>query len=138
MTDPRPKRKAIPLGVKLAAALIALGMDPDDVEWDHDPAIGMRPINPETGDTIPPANDPRAIVPRLGAAHKAKTFGDHRPLSGDVSQIAKIKRVDRKHEEFRQRLLAKATGEPVAAPTKHKGPAIPSRPFPKRKKPWTT
>src|ERR1700749_4999245 len=101
----------MPLKVKLQAALIALGLDPDDVDFDHVPPLVMRPINPETGDTIPPANDPRYIVPLSRAVHRAKTFGDHVPLSGDVSKIAKMKRVGTKETEFRARLLAKGSAE---------------------------
>lgn len=126
------KRPHMPLRIKLAAALHALGLDPDDVQFDHSPALGMRPINPETGDTEPPANDWHFIVPLAGASHKAKTFGDHRPLSGDVSQIAKTKRVDKAETEFRRRLLAKATGE-LAPETKRKR-SIPGRPWPKRRR----
>ena len=111
------------LGVKLAACLIRLGIDPEDVEWDHDPALAMRPIDPATGDTIPPANDPKHIVPLASARHKAKTFGDHVPLSGDVSKIRKLDRIEADQAAFRARLLAKEIGEPVV--TK-------KRPWPKR------
>jgi hypothetical protein len=122
----------MPLSVKLASALIALGLDPDDVDFDHDPALAMRPIDPETGDTIPPANDPRAIVPRASAAHKIKTAGTHVPLSGDISKIAKLKDVEKKEAAFRARLLARDTGEDPPA-TKKK--AWPKRPFSSRRKP---
>lgn len=121
----------MPLGVKLKAALHALGMDPDDVEWDHDPALAMRPIDPDTGDTIPPANDWRSIVPKTSAAHDKKTFGNHVPLSGDVSKIAKLKRVEEAQATFRSRLLAKEAGEPP--PPKGKR-AWGKRAFPKRAK----
>lgn len=127
------RRSHMPLSVKLSAALIALGLDPKAVEYDHCPALGMRPRDPVTGVYDPPENDARYIVPRSTADHKAKTFGDHVPLSGDVSKIAKLKDVSRKHVEFRDRLLAKGTGAPAPAPGKRKQ-KIPSRPFPKRGK----
>ena len=126
MSD-KPKRPYMPLAVKLAACLHLLGIDPDNVEFDHDPSLGMRPRDPETGDWIPPANDPRHIVPRSADGHKLKTFGDHVPLSGDVSKIAKLDRIEKEQAAFRARLLAKETGEPVV-----KRKAWPKRPFPKR------
>ena len=119
------------VGVKLRAALYALGLDPDDVDFDHQPSLAMRPINEATGDTIPPSNDPRYIVPLARAAHKAKTFGSHVPLSSDVAQIAKMKRVERSSADFRARLLAKDAGEP---PPAKKGKAWPKRPFGSRPK----
>lgn len=122
----RPKRKKIPIGVKLKSALHALGLDPDDVQYDHDPALGMRPVDPATGDTTPPANDWRHIVPRASAEHKVKTFGNHAPLSGDVSKIAKLNRVEGEQAAFRARLLAKHGGE---APAPKKGRPWPSRGF---------
>lgn len=116
----------MPLAVKLASALYALGIDPDDVDFDHDPALAMRPIDPETGDTIPPANSPRHIVPRPRAAHKAKTFGSHVPLSGDVQKIKKLRRVEKDEAAFRARLLAKESGD---TPAPKRGRAWPKRKF---------
>ena len=121
----------MPLRVKLAAALFALGLDPKTTEFDHDPALGLRPVDPETGDTVPAANDPKHIVPRARAAHRHKTVGDHRPLSGDISRIAKLKDVERKEAAFRQRLLAKTAGERAPKPKRRSRP-IPARPFQKR------
>lgn len=116
----------MPLAVKLAAALHALGLDPSAVDFDHDPALGLRPRDPETGDTIPPANDWRHIVPRDRRAHHDKTFGTHVPLSGDVSKIAKVKRLSAEQEAFRARLLTKGSDAP-ARPS-----SWPKRPFAKR------
>jgi hypothetical protein len=117
------KRPFMPLSVKLASALHALNLD-GPVEWDHCPPLAMRPVDPETGDTIPPASDPHYIVPRSVEAHKAKTFGDGRPLSGDISQIAKTKRIEQDEAAFRAALLAKTPGQP-----REKRSRIPSRPF---------
>lgn len=102
----------MPVGVKLAAALHALGLDPEAVDFDHAPSLAMRPIDPTTGDTIPPANDWRFIVPIARADHRAKTFGNHVPLSSDVSKIAKVKRIGKSEAAFRERLLSKDAGEP--------------------------
>jgi hypothetical protein len=130
-----PNRRRMPLSVKLASALHALGLDPANVDFDHDPAISLRPIDPATGDTIPPQLDPRYIVPRSRADHARKTFGDSKPLSGDVSLAAKVKRVEAKRADFRHRLLAKADPDMVATAPKRRLRAIPSRPFPKKRKP---
>jgi len=123
----RPPRKPIPLKVRLEAALLALGLDPADVEWDHAPALGLRPVNAAGDDYDPPQHDPLYIVPRPTVRHARKTNGDPAvPLSGDKAKIAKTKRLEARHAEFRARLLAK-DGHPP-------GPAKPSR-WPKRKFP---
>jgi hypothetical protein len=119
------KRRHIPLSVKLTAALYALHLDPDNVEWHHEPPISHRPIDPDTGDTDPPMNDARHIVPMAKDAHRERTAG----VGGDTSIAAKLKRVDRKHEEFRARILAKEPGE--KAPRRSR---FPCRPFQKRPK----
>lgn len=60
--------------------------------------------------------------------NKAKTFGTHVPLSGDISKIAKVKRLTKKEEAFRARLLAPT--EKPSCPTSRwpKGRKIPHRP----------
>lgn len=115
-------RRHMSLQVKLDAALIALGLDPADVDWDHAPSLAMRPVDESTGDTIPPSNDPRYIVPRARAAHRAKTFGDGSPLSGDVQKIRKMQRVEKDYAAFRARVLAKVIGEPPAPKSKRAWP----------------
>lgn len=122
----------MPLAVKLASALYALGLDPANVDFDHQPPLGMRPKNPETGETVPAPNDPRYIVPLARAAHKAKTFGNHVPLSGDVQKIKKIQRIEKDQAAFRARLLAKDAGE--ASPAKKGRRPWPKRAFPSRPK----
>lgn len=111
MPSTRSKRPHIPIKAKLHAALYALGLDPSLVEFDHDPSLGMRPYDEITGEYSPPANDPRYIVPRQKSDHAIKTDGTHVPLSGDKSKIAKVRRISRKQEEFRQRLLEKLPKE---------------------------
>jgi hypothetical protein len=99
------KRPHMPMKVKLDACLLRLGLDPDDVEWDHDPALelraaflieqspwesSLRPIwvtldgvpHSVLWDsegvpyyTIPDANDPLYLVPRSKADHRRKTNG---------------------------------------------------------------
>lgn len=128
------KRKAIPDRVKLIATLRRFGLKIEDVQYDHNPALALRPINPHTGDTIPPANDPDFIDMLLIAEHKEKTFGrggEKRitTADGDVGKIAKMDRVTAAQEDFRRRMLAKDQGE---EPPKRKSKWA-SRPFPSRK-----
>lgn len=104
MTRPQ-RRKSIPVKAQLHAALYQLGFEPHEVDLDHDPALGLRVYDEATGDTIPPANDPRYLVWRPKAEHKLKTTGrkGESDLSvtgnGDVSRIAKVERLLKKKEE---------------------------------------
>ena len=115
-----PKRKKIPLKVKLEACLHMLGLDPDDVEWDHDPALGVRPINEDGTDYDPPQHDPRYITPRSRENHAEKTNGTKATTAGsDKNRIAKVNRILGKTKQ----------GQPKRAWPK--GRKIQSRPFPK-------
>jgi hypothetical protein len=109
------KRIRIPLWVKLEAALIALGLDPDAVDWHHEPPLKMRPWTGEDYD--PPQLDPRHIVPMPRVNHRQRT------ATADIPAIAKTRRVTKAELEFRERLLARMNGEP-RTPGKW-----PSRPF---------
>ena len=79
----RPKRKPIPLKVKLEACLMILrdhGILPKDVmfvEWDHFPALELRRVNEAGDDWSPSQHDPRFIQPLASSAHALKTDGDH-------------------------------------------------------------
>ncbi|MCO5730147.1 hypothetical protein [Rhizobium sp. SSA_523] len=115
----RPKRKAIPDRVKLIAALRRIGLTITEVQFDHNPALELRPVNPHTGDTIPPANDPDHIDMLLLVEHKEKTFGrggEKRATTADsdIGRIAKVRRLTKKQEEMRQRMLARSQGEKPA------------------------
>jgi len=113
------KRVAIPAAVKLRSALIALGLDPDHVEWHHEPSLKLRPW---TGtDYDPPANDPAHIVPMAKAEHRKRT------AEVDVPVIAKVRRITKAHLEFRERVLARRAGSPKP-PSKWR-----SRPFQTKK-----
>lgn len=132
-------RKAIPDRVKLIAALRRMGLTIEQVQFDHNPALALRPINPETGDTIPPANDPEHIDLLLITEHKSKTFGKGgekrvTTAGSDIHAIARMKRLEEQHEEARRRMLAKATGDEPEQPKKKPGRKWGSRPFPKRRK----
>lgn len=116
MTERRPKRKRIPDRVKLIAALAAMGLTIEEVEFDHDPALGIRRVNPATGDTIPPANDPKHIKMLLIADHKVKTFGPGgekriTTAGSDIHKINKIKNLSKAQEESRRRILEKPPRE---------------------------
>lgn len=135
----RPKRKAIPDRVKLIAALRRMGLTITEVQFDHNPALWLRPINPLTGDTIPPANDPDHIDMLLLVEHKTKTFGrggDKRitTAGSDIGNISKTRRVSADHEEFRRRMLAKDAGEEPPVEKQKRKSKWPSRPFSRRKK----
>ena len=129
MTNLRPPkgfRPHMPMAVRIKAALLMLGLDPDAVQWDHDPALQLRVWNEAAGDTIPAANDPRYITPRARDDHNRKTNGTKATTYGsDKHAIAKAKRM----EEARAALEA---GEAKAAKRKWASRKIPSRPFPKR------
>ena len=112
----RPKRKPIPLKARLEACLLLLKIDPKDVQWDHDPPLGLRSINDAGTDYEPPQHDPQYIQPLSAAAHALKTDGDHVPLSGDKSRISKAKRIRGKAGPARsQGVQAACDGLPATA-----------------------
>ena len=157
------KRPSMGLGVKLASALIALGFHPraaahaagiklpdmppllndktfgrDDVEiqWDHDPALALRPRDmvSEVGERVdywPRANDPRFITPRAKPDHARKTDGNPAvPLSGDKSMIAKVARLERRNLERKIAECAAGLRMDIEVPA----PKRPKRSWPKGRK----
>ncbi len=137
-------RKQIPIGVKLQATLMMLGFTEEEIaggiDWNHNPPLALRFVDPETGRLVPDANDPRHIEPLRRDDHHIRTFG--RPATtagGDIHAIAHTRRLGKKEAEFRARLLAKADGQAVA-PAKHKRPiqsrgfSDQPRPFPNQRK----
>ncbi|CCF19089.1 conserved protein of unknown function [Pseudorhizobium banfieldiae] len=134
----RAVRKKIPDKVKLIAALKRMGLTIEQVQFDHNPALALRPINPLTGDTIPPANDPDHIELLMITEHQKKTYGKSgekvvTTAGSDIGNIAKVRRLTQQQEEARRRMLAKDQGEKPEC-TKSKWP---KRPFPKRQKKGT-
>ena len=115
------KRRHMPVSVQLHACLILLGFNPDEpIEWHHSIPLSHRPILAD-GRYEPDENDPRYIVPMQKAEHRERT------AKIDVPIAAKIKRLSKKQEAFRGRLLAKQTGDdPPRDVRKHR---IQSRPF---------
>lgn len=123
------KRPHMPVSVQRDAALIALGLDPNDVEWHHQPALALRLIDIETGKYTPDANDPRYIVPLATKEHRERT------AKIDIPQAAKTKRLEKAQEAFRAAMVAKTTGDdPPRDVKRHR---IPSRPFQKGKRPMS-
>jgi hypothetical protein len=100
VNDRVPKRKAIPMGVKLQACLRMMGYDSEDeIEWDHIPALARRAVNEDGTDWVPAQLDPEYIRPMRKADHARKTTGRKGTSklssdgNGDTTQAAKIKRI---------------------------------------------
>ena len=128
-------RKAIPLSIKLAVALRMLGfVKGQRVDFDHDPALGLRDWDEEKQDFIPPQLDADFIVIRTEPDHDRKTNGNGATSYGsDKHAIAKIDRVSNAVEAFRRRLLAKADPD-IDAPPRERS-KIPSRGFSRQHRP---
>lgn len=115
-------RKHIPLGVKVKACLLIMGFSEADIvagviDFDHYPALGLRPVDPETGKMTPDPNDFRYIQPLRKPDHKVKTSGRRgeklvTTANADQGKIAKVERIVKQRDEAARRLLAKSTGEP--------------------------
>lgn len=121
------------LAVKLAAVLYRLGFDVGAaVEWHHTPALINRPWNATTGDTVPPANDPRYIVPLAPEAHKVCTHGPGgekriTTAGSDRHQRDKRERLAEGQAEMRRRMLAKDSAEPPAPAKRSRWASRPMR-----------
>jgi hypothetical protein len=137
MTRPLVKdvRKDIPLRVKLAVALRMLGfVKGQRVDFDHDPALGLRDWDEAAQDFIPPQLDPEFITIRSKPAHDVKTNGNSATSYGsDKHAIAKIDRVSEAVEAFRRRMLAKFDPE-INAPSRPRSKIL-SRGFSREHRP---
>jgi hypothetical protein len=145
------RRKAIPDRVKLLATLREMGLKIDEIHYDHNPALELRGWDEERRDTIPPANDAEHIdlmmirdikrcneCGRSIGSHHEKTFGTKATTAGsDIHRIAKMRRLTKKQEEFRSRVMAKVSPDDIVTADVKKKPKqkIPNRGFPKRVKP---
>ncbi len=98
----------------------------DELQLDHDPALGLRRFNPDTGEYRPRANDHRFMAYKPKERHLKKTTGRNpgaertvTSKGSDIWLMAKFRKLGRKPGGRRW----------------PKGPRskIPSRPFPKRK-----
>lgn len=115
------------VGVKLAACLDALGLTGVEIQFDHDPALGLREFDPATGKYVPDEHDPRFIRPRPTAEHRVKTHGAGATTAG--SDIGKMKKLRHLREDplggeaFRAKILE------VKALPRAERKKWPSRPF---------
>lgn len=132
------KRRKPSVGLGLSVALLQLGLDPKHARLDHTPPLGLREKVEHPDKTVtytPDEHDPLFMqwlddggAERALGSHNRKTFGSKATTAdGDLAKIAKSKRVARQQEEFRRRMLAKATGKPKPTPPRRK------RQWPKRK-----
>jgi hypothetical protein len=143
LAPPKGFRKAIPDLVKLKVVIRQNSLCAtcgerlgklEDTQFDHAPALQLRCWDPEAKDTIPPSNDVDHIFAKHTDCHAAKTFGSKASKrGGDVTEIARTKRIAKDTEAFRQRILAKSDPD-IELPPDRKKKRWPSRPFPKRGK----
>lgn len=120
-------RRQPTLAIKLAAALLQIkdAQSKPLIPWEHAKQMSAEqinslfqwdhyPIRHEAGGPSEPWN----LVPRFIPVHRIKT------ATVDQPEIAKIKRISKAEEEFRQRML---TPPPDREPRKSKWPKRPMR-----------
>lgn len=122
------KRKYIPLKTKLAAALIELFKLPREQarHWTPEYVLGLVDWNHIVLHAWTEDDHHANLEPLLRLDHRAT-------VPGAIKAAAKTRRITKKEEEFRRRLLAKAAGELVEKRKKHKWAPrkMTSRPFDK-------
>lgn len=129
-----PARKPLPLSVKLAVALRALKVSESDIDWSHEPALGLRAVDDSGKDYIPPQHDPAFIFIRPRADHDRITFKDNGTGRADLTAIAHVKRVRKREAGHLAVLTAKLLGEEPPGPARRKR-KIASRGFDKGHRP---
>ena len=112
--------------------------DLPSINFDHRPALVARRWDDAADDFDPPGNSPDHIEAVHLACHAVRTFGpggEKRVTTrgGDIGEAARTRRLTKKQEAFRQRMLA-TSDDPSPEPTKPRARKIPSRPFPKNVK----
>jgi hypothetical protein len=123
----RPKRKNIPASVKKAVLLRQKGccaecgvnfVQGDKVEYDHRPAIVMRPVNVDGTDYHPAQNDPDFIEALHRLCHLKRTVGrvpgalkTVTTKGSDAGLAAKFRKLEGKLKP-RKRQTIKARGFP--------------------------
>lgn len=108
-----PIRRPIPLSVKLDVALRALGLKPGEINWSHEPALELRPINDDGSDWKPGQHDPDYLFLRSKPEHDRITFKDNGTGRGDLTAIAHTKRLVKRQQEHGARIAARVYGEPA-------------------------
>lgn len=132
------KRRAVPMRLQRDAALDLcadlmrkLGMVPVDFvpefELHHEPPLELRPVDDSTGQHIPPQHERTCLIWMTKAAHRARTTGrrgesDLSLRDGDQGKIAKVRRIEKKRDEFKRALLARDDGTEPSSPSKRKRP----------------
>jgi hypothetical protein len=116
----QPKRRPIPLHVKLDVALRALGLKESEIDWSHEPALGLRAIRDDGSDYEPRQHDPDFIFIRKSADHDHITFKDNGTGRGDLTAIAHVRRTAAKDQHHKAVLAAKTSGDEPPAPKRHK------------------
>lgn len=122
MSKPAEPRRAVSMKLQrdlalaqLADAMRALGLIPVDAspefELDHDPALCLRPVDPETGKHIPPQHEPSCLIWRTKEAHDRKTNGpggERRitTLGSDKHTKSRVDRLSEAHAETQRKLLS--------------------------------
>jgi hypothetical protein len=136
------KRRAVPLSKGLPAALAQLeglmrrvGMIPTEVtavEWelDHEPALGLRDIDPATQQHVPHQHDERFLVWRPKVIHAVKTRGTGATTAGsDVGEMRKTRQLVEARVEPDDPSIAPWAPKPKREKPKR---AWPKRPFQSR------
>lgn len=102
----------------LDVLLITMGFDPDHVQWDHSPPLGLRTLNDAGDDYVPPQLSPYHLYPMTTDEHRRKTSGAA-PGEGrahvadsDVHKIAKVKRLSNRFFAGGKRLDNNGDGYP--------------------------
>ena len=112
MANDGPKRRAPPARVKKAVrerqkgkcgcrARCGAVLPPDGkglVQYQHDPALGIRPVNEAGTDWIPPQHDPDHLFAELVACHLRETNEGRSgatSIGSDRHAIDKVKRAER-------------------------------------------
>jgi 5-methylcytosine-specific restriction endonuclease McrA len=125
----RPKRKAIPATIKIEVFLRQKGLCmeccnsiEESAEYDHRPALILRPVNPAGTDYMPRQLDPDYIEALHGECHQKRTTGRkpgaERTITTKGSDIH----------------LAKKFRQLERGPKPKRGPKIQSRGFSKEKR----
>jgi hypothetical protein len=80
-----------------------------DTQFDHNPALALRPWSDKEEDTIPPANDPEYIMALRKECHARKTYGAGRAMrrGSDIHEFHRGRRLREAHQEHQLKMLKK-------------------------------
>jgi len=130
-----PRRKAPPAKVKRAVRERQGGLcgcrkqcgavlPPDGkglVQYQHDPALGVRPVNAAGTDWIPPQHDPAHLYAELRACHEGETYDGRSGatvLGSDRHSIDKAARIESPGKKPRRKWAHQKMGGRSAWPPK--------------------